>query len=88
LDAALSGLDVALTTFCFDPGVGFRVWQGKVRAGLCVCFYCSDVDIITQEDRHKEVFHQRTNLGGSRAAFLALARRAFPKDARLSAPED
>ena len=63
---------------CFDPGVGFRVWKGQAHTDLCVCFYCSGIEIITKDARHKEVFHQRAELGTSRAAFLARARQAFP----------
>jgi len=73
---------------CFDPGVGFRVWKGQAHTDLCVCFYCSGIEIITKDARHKEVFHQRAELGTSRAAFLALARQAFPQDARLAALKD
>lgn len=86
LNAALSQLnDFALMPSCFDPGVGFRVWKGKAHTDLCVCFYCSGVEIITKDANHKEVFHKQTDLGRSRAAFLALARQAFPQDAPLSA---
>ncbi len=70
---------------CLDSGVGFRVWKGKAHTDLCVCFYCSGVEIITKDARHKEVFRTQTELGGSRAAFLALARQAFPQDAPLAA---
>lgn len=73
---------------CFDPGVGFRVWKGQAHTDLCVCFYCSGIEIITKDAQHKEVFHQRAELGTSRAAFLALARQAFPQDARLAALKD
>lgn len=70
---------------CFVPGVGFRVWKGRAHTDLCVCFYCSGVEIITKDAKHKEVYHHQTVLGGSRAAFLALARQAFPQDAHLAA---
>ena len=86
LGAALSQVnDFGLVSQCFDPGVGFRVWKGKAHTDLCVCFYCSGVEIITQDAARKEVFRKQTDLGRSRAAFLALARQAFPQDAPLSA---
>jgi hypothetical protein len=86
LNAALSTLESpSLMLQCFDPGVGFRVWKGRAHTDLCVCFYCSGVEIITQDAKHKEVFHQRAELGRSRTAFLALARQAFPQDAHLTA---
>ena len=89
LSAALSASDSpSLMTQCFDPGVGFRVWKGRAHTDLCVCFLCSGVEVITEDARHKEVFHQRAELGRSRAAFLALSRQAFPQDAALAAVKD
>ncbi len=86
LSAALASSESpSFMSQCFDPGVGFRVWKGQAHTDLCVCFLCSGVEIITKDARHKEVFHQRADLGKSRTAFLALARQAFPQDAQIAA---
>ena len=69
---------------CFDPGVGFRVWAGKSHVDLCVCFYCSGIQIITAEASHKPST-QMTILGPSRTAYLKLAQQVFPQDKRLAA---
>lgn len=96
LHAALSqtpspiGADGLMTLIpsCFDPGVGFRVWRGAAHVDLCVCFYCSGVEIVTKDAKHKIVSRQTVTLGRSRAAFLALSRQAFPQDAALAAVKD
>ncbi len=96
LHAALSqtpspiGADGLMTLIpsCFDPGVGFRVWRGAAHVDLCVCFYCSGVEIVAKDAKHKTVSQQTVTLGRSRAAFLALSRRAFPQDAALAAVKD
>ena len=86
LSAALAkSKNLSMMTQCFDPIVGFRVWKGQAHTDLCVCFLCSGVEIVTENTRHKEVFHQRTELGKSRPAFLALARQAFPQDKQIAA---
>lgn len=82
-DGLMSG-----TPSCFDPGVGFRVWNGKAHVDLCVCFYCSGVEIVTKNAKHKTVSQETVNLGASRSAYLALSRQAFPKDAALAAVKD
>ena len=80
LSAALAkSKRLSMMTQCFDPIVGFRVWKGQAHTDLCVCFLCSGVEIVTENSRHKEIFHQRAELGESRPAFLALARQAFPQ---------
>ncbi len=74
---------------CFDPGVGFRVWKAKAHVDVCVCFYCSGVQITTPyaspESIRQNPYHQPTMLGESRPALLALSKQAFPQDARLAA---
>ncbi len=70
---------------CFDPGVGFRVWQGKSHTDICVCFYCAAVEIITEDAKHKVLYHFQTGLRDSRPAFLALSKQAFPQDRHLAA---
>lgn len=79
---------MSLIPSCFDPGVGFRVWKGAAHVDLCVCFYCSGVEIVTKDAKHKIVSQQTVTLGRSRAVFLALSRRAFPQDAALAAVKD
>lgn len=86
LGKALSTVETpSLMSQCFDPGVGFRIWKGQAHTDLCVCFYCSGVEIVTKDAKHKEIYHHQTVLSGSRAAFLALATQAFPQDAHLAA---
>ncbi len=70
---------------CFDPGVAFRVWQGKAHTDICVCFYCSGVEIITEDANHKVLYQNETGLRYSRPAFLALSKQAFPQDRHLAA---
>jgi len=79
---------MSLVPSCFDPGVGFRVWKGAAHVDLCVCFYCSGVEIVTKDAKHKIISQQIVTLGRSRAAFLALSRQAFPQDAALAAVKD
>ena len=73
---------------CFSPGVGFRVWKGLAHVDLCVCFYCSGVDIKTADPKHKALPSIRVSLDRSRAALLALSRQAFPQDKALAAVKD
>jgi hypothetical protein len=89
LSAALAqSKHLSMMTQCFDPIVGFRIWKGQAHTDLCVCFLCSGIEIVTENTRHKEVFHQRAELGDSRSAFLALARQAFPQDKQIAALKD
>lgn len=70
---------------CFDPGVGFRVWSGKSSVDLCVCFYCTAIEIDTHNAASNSKQQLMTNLGSSRPVWLALSRQVFPQDARLAA---
>jgi len=73
------------TPSCFDPGVGFRVWNGQAHVDLCVCFYCTAIEIDTKDPTRRFKQSLMANLGLSRPAFLALSKEAFPQDARLAA---
>lgn len=73
---------------CFDPGIGFRVWKGKAHVDLCVCFYCTGIQIITTDAHGKQLVQMTTTLGASRPAFLALSKQAFPQDKQLAALPD
>ena len=73
---------------CFDPGVGFRVWRGQAHVDICVCFYCSGVEITTHDAGRKAAQPVSAGLGQSRAALLALSRAAFPEDKKLAALKD
>lgn len=83
LASALSGLDRSDYSQCFDPGVGFRVWNGKKHADIFVCFYCSGVQAVAYDETGKIVRDVRTGLDASRPALLALSRAAFPNDKAL-----
>ncbi len=69
---------------CFDPGVGFRVWNGKSSVDLCVCFYCTAIEIDTNNAANKSKQTLMTPLGSSRPEWLALSKQAFPQDAALA----
>ncbi len=68
---------------CFDPGVGFRVHQGKSFVEIFVCFHCSGVEIVTTDENKQEIWRSHTELGAARTPLLALSRRAFPDDKNL-----
>ncbi len=72
-------------TQCFDPGVAFRVWQGKAHTDISICFFCSAMDITTEDAKHKVLDHYHPGLRYSRPALLALSRQAFPDDKQLKA---
>jgi len=72
-------------TQCFDPGVAFRVWQGKAHTDISICFFCSAMDITTENANHKVLYHYHPGLRYSRPALLALSRQAFPGDKQLMA---
>lgn len=66
---------------CFDPGVGFRVWKGKTKTEIFICFACPGVEIVTSNEKKKEIWSTHLeNLGDARKTLLALSRRAFPDD--------
>lgn len=66
---------------CFDPSVGFRVWNGHEHLDLFLCFTCSGLEIVT----HAHTAGIRADLGAARAPLLALCKEAFPQDATLQA---
>ena len=64
---------------CFDPGVGFRIWEGPAHVDLCVCFYCSGVEIVTKNAQHKTVSQQKVTLGRHARRFSPSAGRRSRK---------
>lgn len=74
---------------CFEPGVGFRVWKGASHTDMCICFYCSGIQITTPDTSPKSLrqnpYYQRIMLGEARPALLALSKQAFPQDTNLAA---
>ena len=75
---------MSMVPSCFDPGVGFRVWHGKAHVDLCVCFYCTGIQIVTTDAHGKQLPQVMTMLGASRPAFLALSKQVFPQDKQLA----
>ena len=73
---------------CFEPGVGFRVWRGKTHTEVFVCFHCEGVEIVTTNERKKEISNFRTDMGAARKSLLALSREAFPEDKVLQELKD
>ena len=70
---------------CFEPGLGFRAWQGKAHTDICVCFTCQGVEIVTKDAKQAVLHQSLTELGASRPALLALSKQAFPQDKALAA---
>ena len=73
---------------CFEPGMGFRVWRGKTHTEMFVCFHCEGVEIVTTDERKKEIANFRTDVGAARKSLLALSREAFPEDKVLQELKD
>ena len=72
---------------CFMPGIGFRVWQGKMHTDVCICFTCQGIEIVTKDAKQTVLHQSLTELGASRLALLALSKQAFPQDKQLAAVE-
>ena len=86
LSKALAQADAEQSfTQCFDPGIAFRVWQGKSHMDIRICFFCSAMDIVTEDAKKKVLYHYHPGLRYSRPALLALSRQAFPGDKQLMA---
>ncbi len=68
---------------CFEPGVGFRAWRGKTHTDVFVCFYCEGVEIVTTDERKKQLGYFHPDMGAARKSLLALSREAFPDDKLL-----
>jgi hypothetical protein len=69
---------------CFFPGVGFRVWKDKESVDVVICYMCSNFYTVTRDADGKEV--SRSQMAGFQknwAAFLQLAKAAFPDDAAI-----
>ena len=81
---ALADEEQSLTQ-CFDPGDAFRVWQGKAHSDICVSFYCSGIEMTTEDAKHKVMSHSYVGMRYSLPALLALSRQAFPDDKQLMA---
>jgi hypothetical protein len=66
---------------CFFPGVGFRAWKDKESVDVVICYMCSNFYVVAHDADGKEV--ARTQLAGFQgnwAAFVQLAKAAFPDD--------
>ena len=66
---------------CFFPGVGFRAWKDKDSVDVIICYACSNFYTVTRNAEGKEVARtQLAGFGANWAAFVQLAKDAFPDD--------
>jgi hypothetical protein len=68
----------------FDPGVGFRVWRGDEYVDLLLCFSCDEFRLVLPKASGK-AGGVGEDFEDNRAAFVALARQAFPQDPLIQA---
>jgi len=75
---------------CFSPGVGLRAWNGKESVDVIICYKCRDFLAIARNAEGKEIarsqsagFAKLPGFPGNWAAFVQLARTAFPDDADI-----
>jgi hypothetical protein len=66
----------------FDPGVAFRVWRGDEHVDVVVCFTCSEFRLYVPEPE-KKVRRLGEDFDENRAAFVRLAKDAFPGDPQI-----
>jgi hypothetical protein len=66
---------------CFEPGVGFRIWNGKESVDMTVCFICERFLLGEAPG----------DFGGSPGIFgqlAKLAKEAFPDDKEIQGLPD
>lgn len=63
-----------------DPGVAFRVWSGKISVEAVLCFRCDIFELNVIDAEGTLIYSAQENFGPVRAAFLKLAKQAFPND--------
>ena len=68
----------------FDPGVAFRVWKGDEHVDVLLCFTCSEFIVYVPEAGGK-ARRAGEDFDDNRAAFVRLAKEAFPGDAKIQA---
>jgi hypothetical protein len=69
---------------CFFPGVGFRAWKDKESVDVIICYMCSNFYVVARDADGKEVSRIPTvGFRGNWAAFVQLAKEAFPDDAAI-----
>ena len=89
LDAQSYAVPGTSTTLCyFEPAVDFRVWKGKQFVDTVICFKCSQLAVLENNDKIPEksigsLLRGRFVVAGefiARPQLLALAKAAFPED--------
>jgi hypothetical protein len=70
---------------CFWPGVAYRVWKGKQRVDVLICFFCDNLLVTAKaDDPGKEEWETGSFVDtSSRALLVKLAKRAFPNDPEI-----
>jgi hypothetical protein len=68
-----------------DPGVAFRLWNGKQSIEVLLCFHCGQM-LVTTKDAGGRVTHKTyTEFLSVRPRLVALAKEAFPADVEIQA---
>jgi hypothetical protein len=75
---------VAPMAECFKPGVAFRVWRGKEKVDLLLCFACSNVELHSFDPKAPEARSQLVPMGGAWSGLVRLAKKALPEDADIA----
>jgi hypothetical protein len=67
----------------FDPGVIFKLWNGKEMVKLTICFTCDDILIERYDVEGKKAHSAFFDFSANRAALVRLCKMAFPKDGAI-----
>jgi hypothetical protein len=70
---------------CYEPGVAFRIWNGKDALDVVVCFRCANFQIGLKGDKKDDDELDLFGFGPSLEPFLALAKEALPDDREIQA---
>jgi hypothetical protein len=82
LDAGNFELDLAKGCK-FDPGVALRFWKEKESAEIVFCFRCDELKVVAPDPSEQGVKNPYADFGPGRAAFVKLAKEAFPDDKEI-----
>jgi hypothetical protein len=67
----------------FQPGVAFRVWNGKESMDVFLCFSCDELLILVKDESGAVVHLAQEDFDPMRAELVKLAREAFPDDPEI-----
>jgi hypothetical protein len=68
---------------CFEPGVAFRVWNGKEAVEVIICFRCTNFEVQVSGAKKDGDETEQYGFGPGLEPFLALAKEAFPDDREI-----